>query len=137
MKKITLNDPETRSADLVTENLEHLKTVFPDAFTEGKVDYSVLKQLLGGAVEEREEKYGLNWHGKRQARHLAFTPSTGTLRPCPEDSVDWDTTQNLMIEGDNLEVLKLLQKSYAGKVKLIYIDPPYNTGKDFVGMSRN
>ena len=132
MKKITLNDPETRSADLVTENLEHLKTVFPDAFTEGKVDYSVLKQLLGGAVEEREEKYGLNWHGKRQARHLAFTPSTGTLRPCPEDSVDWDTTQNLMIEGDNLEVLKLLQKSYAGKVKLIYIDPPYNTGKDFV-----
>src|SRR5690606_8491046 len=77
-------------------------------------------------------KYGLNWHGKRRARQLALMPSTGTLRPCPEDSVDWDTTQNLMIEGDNLEVLKLLQKSYAGKVKLIYIDPPYNTGKDFV-----
>ena len=92
----------------------------------------MLKQLLGGAVDEREEKYGLNWHGKRRARQLALTPSTGTLRPCPEDSVDWDTTQNLMIEGDNLEVLKLLQKSYAGKVKLIYIDPPYNTGKDFV-----
>ena len=93
----------------------------------------VLRQLLGGGVVgEREEKYGLNWHGKRQARQLALTPSTGTLRPCPEDSVDWDTTQNLMIEGDNLEVLKLLQKSYAGKVKLIYIDPPYNTGKDFV-----
>jgi len=83
-------------------------------------------------VEEREEKYGLNWHGKRRARQLALTPSAGTLRPCPEDSVNWDTTQNLMIEGDNLEVLKLLQKSYAGKVKLIYIDPPYNTGKDFV-----
>jgi adenine-specific DNA-methyltransferase len=92
----------------------------------------VLKQLLGGAVDEREEKYGLNWHGKRRARQLALTPSTGTLRPCPEDSVDWDTTQNLMIEGDNLEVLKLMQKSYAGKVKLIYIDPPYNTGKDFI-----
>jgi adenine-specific DNA-methyltransferase len=88
--------------------------------------------LLAGAVDEREEKYGLNWHGKRKARQMALTPSTGTLRPCPEDSVDWDTTQNLMIEGDNLEVLKLLQKSYAGKVKLIYIDPPYNTGRDFV-----
>ena len=80
-------------------------------------------------IDEREEKYGLNWHGKRQARRIALTPSTGTLRPCPEESVDWETTQNLMIEGDNLEVLKLLQKSYAGKVKLIYIDPPYNTGK--------
>src|SRR5208282_4582288 len=84
------------------------------------------------AIDEREEKYGLNWHGKRRARQLALTPSTGTLRPCPEDSVDWETTQNLMIEGDNLEVLKLFQKSYAGKVKLIYIDPPYNTGKDFI-----
>ncbi len=92
----------------------------------------MLKGLLGGIVEEREEKYGLNWHGKRRARQLALTPSTGTLRPCPEDSVDWETTRNLMIEGDNLEVLKLLKKCYAGKVKLIYIDPPYNTGKDFV-----
>ena len=132
MKKIILNDPETRSADVMAENLEHLKALFPEAFSEGKVDFDVLRQLLGGAVDEREEKYGLNWHGKRQARQLALTPSTGTLRPCPEESVDWDTTQNLMIEGDNLEVLKLLQKSYAGKVKLIYIDPPYNTGKDFV-----
>lgn len=93
----------------------------------------MLKQLVGDqTVTNADEKYGLNWHGKRRARQLALTPSTGTLRPCPEDSVDWDTTQNLMIEGDNLEVLKLLQKSYAGKVKLIYIDPPYNTGKDFV-----
>ena len=83
----------------------------------------LLRQLLGPEADEREEKYGLNWHGKRQARQLALTPSTGTLRPCPVESVDWDTTQNLMIEGDNLEVLKLLQKSYAGKVKLIYIDP--------------
>ena len=132
MKKIGSNDPESRSADLLEENIQHLKTLFPEAFTEGKVDFTVLKQLLGAAVDERNEKYGLNWHGKRRARQLALTPSTGTLRPCPEDSVDWDTTRNVMIEGDNLEVLKLLQKSYAGRVKLIYIDPPYNTGKDFV-----
>ena len=126
------NDPEAKSADIVTGNIEALKALFPDAFTEGKIDFEVLKGLLGGAVDERDEKYGLNWHGKRRARQIALTPSTGTLLPCPEESVDWDTTQNLMIEGDNLEVLKLLQKSYAGKVKLIYIDPPYNTGKDFV-----
>lgn len=132
MKKIGPNDPEARSTDVIAENIQQLRTLFPEAFTEGKVDFDVLKQLLGGSVDEREEKYGLNWHGKRQARQLALTPSAGTLRPCPEDSVDWDTTQNLMIEGDNLEVLKLLQKSYAGKVKLIYIDPPYNTGKDFI-----
>ena len=132
MKPITADDPLARSADVVAMNIEKLKALFPDALTEGKIDFDALKQLLGGAVEEREEKYGLNWHGKRRARQLALTPSTGTLRPCPEESVDWDTTQNLMIEGDNLEVLKLLQKSYAGKVKLIYIDPPYNTGKDFV-----
>ena len=132
MKKITVNDPATCSADIVTENLDHLKTLFPAAFSEGKIDFEVLKQLLGSAVDDHEEKYGLNWHGKHQARQLALTPSTGTLRPYPEESVDWDTTQNLMIEGDNLEVLKLLQKSYTGKVKLIYIDPPYNTGKDFI-----
>lgn len=132
MKTLAPADPGTTSPDLVADNIDGLKGLFPEAFTEGNVDFEVLKQLLGGAIDDREEKYGLNWHGKRRARQLALTPSTGTLRPCPEDSVDWDTTQNLMIEGDNLEVLKLLQKSYAGKVKLIYIDPPYNTGKDFV-----
>jgi adenine-specific DNA-methyltransferase len=132
MQKITADDLVAASADIVAANIEQLKALFPEAVTEGKIDFEVLKQVLGGAVEEREEKYGLNWHGKRRARQLALTPSTGTLRPCPEESVDWNTTQNLMIEGDNLEVLKLLQKSYAGKVKLIYIDPPYNTGKDFV-----
>ncbi len=79
-----------------------------------------------------DEKYGFTWIGKKQARQIALTPSIGTLRPCREESTDWDTTQNLFIEGDNLEVLKLLQKSYAGKVKVIYIDPPYNTGKDFI-----
>ena len=132
MKKIAADAPQTRSADVVAENVERLKALFPEACAEGKIDFATLKQLLGGEVEEREEKYGLNWHGKRRARQLALTPSTGALRPCPEESVDWDTTQNLMIEGDNLEALKLLQKSYAGKVKLIYIDPPYNTGNDFV-----
>ncbi len=132
MKKIVAGSPETRSTDIVADNLARLKTLFPEAFTGGKVNFDVLRQLLGDAVDAREEKYGLTWYGKRRARQIALTPSTGTLRPCPEDSVDWDTTQNLMIEGDNLEVLKLMQKSYAGKIKLIYIDPPYNTGKDFV-----
>lgn len=132
MKKLTADDPETKSVDLLAANIGTLHELFPEAFTEGKLDFDVLKQLLGGSVDERDEKYGLNWHGKRRARQLALTPSTGTLRPCPEESVDWDKTQNLMIEGDNLEVLKLLQKSYAGQVKMIYIDPPYNTGKDFV-----
>ena len=137
MKKLTAADPETKSRDLVAENLERLKAIFPELVTEGPdgaaVNVDVLKALVGDkTVTDADEKYGLNWHGKRRARQLALTPSTGKLRTCPEDSVDWDTTQNLMIEGDNLEVLKLLQKSYAGKVKLIYIDPPYNTGKDFV-----
>lgn len=97
------------------ENLDALRSLFPDAFREGKIDFEVLKQLLGGAVDERDEKYGLNWHGKRKARQIALTPSTGTLLPCPEESVDWDTTQNLMIEGDNLEVLKLLQRATPGE----------------------
>lgn len=137
MKKIELDSPESQSANLVAENIAQLKTLFPEMITEGPngvaVNVDVLKALVGdSAVIEADEKYGLNWHGKRRARQLALTPSTGTLRPCPDESVDWDTTKNLMIEGDNLEVLKLLQKSYAGKVKLIYIDPPYNTGKDFV-----
>lgn len=132
IEKLTQNDPETQSADIVAGNVAALQALFPEAFSEGRIDFEVLKQVLGGAVDDREEKYGLNWHGKRRARQIALTPSTGTLLPCPQDSVDWDSTQNLMIEGDNLEVLKLLQKSYAGKVKLIYIDPPYNTGSDFV-----
>lgn len=135
--KIDAQSPEAHSADLKAENIDKLKALFPELITEGPngvaVNQDVLKQLVGDAtVTDADEKYGLNWHGKRAARQLALTPSTGTLLPCPDESVDWDTTQNLMIEGDNLEVLKLLQKSYASKVKLIYIDPPYNTGKDFV-----
>ena len=137
MRKITADDVLSKTTDGVAENLAALSAMFPELVTEGKdgvaVNLDVLKQLVGDqTVTDAEEKYGLNWHGKRHARQLALTPSTGTLRPCPEDSVDWNTTQHLMIEGDNLEVLKILQKSYAGKVKLIYIDPPYNTGKDFV-----
>ena len=132
MQKIIAGDPETRSPDIVADNLERLQALFPEAFSEGKVDLAVLRQLLGDAVDENEEKYGLNWHGKRRARQLALTPSAATLRPCLEESIDWDTTQNLMIEGDNLEVLKLFQKSYAGKVKLIYIDPPYNRDGDVI-----
>ena len=132
MKRIRAEDPESRSPDLTAANVAHLASLFPEAFADGKVDFAVLRELLGDAIDETDEKYGLNWHGKRRARRLALTPSTGTLRPCPEESVAWESTRNLMIEGDNLEVLKLLQKSYANEVKLIYIDPPYNTGKDFV-----
>ena len=132
MKK--LSQAEGSSADIVTENIEEMKKIFPDVFSENGVNFDVLRQLLSDAkvLDEGEEKYGLNWHGKKKARQIALTPSTGTLRPCHDDSVDWDKTQNLFIEGDNLEVLKLLQKSYANKVKMIYIDPPYNTGKEFV-----
>ena len=141
IQKIEAHSPEAQSVDLIADNIAKLKAMFPELLTEttqgGKTTASlnveVLKNLVGDATAaDSEEKYGLNWHGKRKARQIALTPSTGTLRPAPDESVDWDTTQNLMIEGDNLEVLKLLQKSYAGKVKLIYIDPPYNTGKDFV-----
>lgn len=132
MQKITVEDGQ--SANIVTENVEKLKEVFPDAFTEGGIDFDVLRQLLGDAsvLEAGEEKYGLRWHGKKQARQIALTPSAGTLLPRSEDSIDWDTADNLFIEGDNLEVLKLLRKSYAGKVKMIYIDPPYNTGNEFI-----
>jgi adenine-specific DNA-methyltransferase len=137
IEKLEATSAEAQSANLVADNIATLKALFPELLTESgngtAINVDVLKALVGDrTASDLEEKYGLNWHGKRRARQLALTPSTGTLRPCPEESVDWDTTQNLMIEGDNLEVLKLLQKSYAGKVKLIYIDPPYNTGKDFV-----
>ena len=130
MKEFTEQDG--KSLDMVDENLTALKAIFPEAFTEDGIDFDVLRQLLGDTVADGDEKYGLTWYGKKKARQIALTPSLGTLRPCPEESVDWDTTQNLFIEGDNLEVLKLLQKSYANKVKMIYIDPPYNTGKEFI-----
>ncbi len=127
-------DPKTdgRSVDIVAENIDKLKTLFPEVFTEGEIDFDALKETLGEYIDGRDERYSFTWNGKSKARWLAQTPSTGTLRPCPEESVNWDTTQNLFIEGDNLEVLKLLQKSYYKKVKMIYIDPPYNTGNDFI-----
>jgi adenine-specific DNA-methyltransferase len=118
--------------DIVADNIRRLKKLFPETVTEGKVDFDALKEVLGNYIDGREERYSFTWNGKSKARMLAQTPSTGTLRPCKEESVDWNNTQNLFIEGDNLEVLKLLQKSYHKKVKMIYIDPPYNTGKDFV-----
>ncbi|MBD8633967.1 site-specific DNA-methyltransferase [Oxalobacteraceae sp. CFBP 8755] len=137
MNKLEATSPEAKSIDLVASNIKQLKALFPELITEGiagvTVNVDVLKTLVGDqTATDADEKFGLNWHGKRKARKLALTPSSGTLRPRPEQSVDWDSTQNVVIEGDNLEVLKLLQKSYAGKVKLVYIDPPYNTGKDFV-----
>ena len=140
MQKIEPNSPEAQSANIVADNIAKLRDMFPELVTETEgvaaINVDVLKALVGDATAyDGDEKYGLNWHGKRKARQIALTPSTGTLRPCPEESVEWDATQNLMIEGDNLEVLKLLQKSYGrdgGQVRVIYIDPPYNTGKDFV-----
>ncbi|MEQ3506169.1 site-specific DNA-methyltransferase [Enterococcus cecorum] len=121
-----------KTPDIAEENIQKLRQIFPDVFTEDKIDFGKLQQVLGEYVEDSTERYNFTWNGKGRALRLSQTPSLGTLRPCKEESKDWDTTQNLYIEGDNLEVLKLLQKSYYGKVKMIYIDPPYNTGKDFV-----
>lgn len=132
MNKQIIPPADSQSADLIAQNLEHLKQIFPEVIKEGKVDFEALKDLLGNYTDTAEERFYLNWAGKANARREAQKRSTGTLRPCPEESVDWDNTENLYIEGDNLEVLKLLQKSYHNRVKMIYIDPPYNTGKDFV-----
>lgn len=132
LEKINQGDELTQSLDLVNDNISKLKELFPEVFTEGKIDFKVLQDVLGNELETEEEYYRFTWAGKAQARREAHKPSTGTLRPCVEESVNWDKTKNLYIEGDNLEVLKLLQKSYTNKVKMIYIDPPYNTGKDFV-----
>lgn len=121
-----------KTPDLAAENIEQLRHIFPDVFEEGKIDFDKLKQVLGEYVDDEKERYNFTWNGKGKALRLAQTPTTGTLRPCEAESKNWDDTQNLYIEGDNLEVLKLLQKSYHGKIKMIYIDPPYNTGGDFI-----
>lgn len=121
------------SHDIAGDKLQELLTLFPEIRTEGgKIDFERLKLALGETVDEGKERYGMNWPGKADCFKTIQQPSMGTLLPCPEESVNFDTTENLIIEGDNLEVLKLLQKSYLGKVKLIYIDPPYNTGNDFI-----
>ncbi|TSI07649.1 site-specific DNA-methyltransferase [Lysinibacillus sp. BW-2-10] len=121
------------SLDLTKQNIQRLKELFPEVLTdEEKVDFDMLKTLLGEIVEDNNERYQFMWHSKKQTILGAQRPSKGTLRPVPEKSKNFDKTENLYIEGDNLEVLKLLQKSYNGKVKMIYIDPPYNTGQDFI-----
>lgn len=123
------------SYDIYNERMEHLKSIVPEAFADGKINWDILKEALGNFVEEDEgevEHYMFTWPGKRQARRLAGKPPQGTLVPAPGEGLNEETTENIFIEGDNLEVLKLLQKSYAGKIKMIYIDPPYNTGNDFI-----
>lgn len=118
--------------DLEKVNIERLKEIFPECVTDGKVNFDALRTILGDDVETSGEKYSFNWVGKSDAMKIALMPSTGTLRPCKDKSKDWDKTENLYIEGDNLEVLKILEKTYHNQIKMIYIDPPYNTGKDFV-----
>ena len=125
-------DTDGSSLNIVESNIEQLKALFPDIISEGKIDFDKLRETLGDAVETQEERYNFSWNGKALAKRIAQTKSTGTLRPCKAESKHWDTTQNLFIEGDNLEVLKLLQKSYHKQVKMIYIDPPYNTGNEFI-----
>ncbi|MCH7938871.1 MAG: site-specific DNA-methyltransferase, partial [Candidatus Marinimicrobia bacterium] len=124
---------DLRSHDIADDKREELLRLFPEIRTEdGQIDFDRLKLALGEAVDVGKERYGMTWPGKAECFKAIQTPSLGTLLPCPEESVNFDTTENLIIEGDNLEVLKLLQKSYLGKVKMIYIDPPYNTGNDFI-----
>ncbi|MGC9976001.1 MAG: site-specific DNA-methyltransferase [Syntrophales bacterium] len=121
------------SVSIVDEQQQKLKELFPEVFTEGNgVDFEKLKLTLGEMVDAGKERYGMNWPGKADCFKIIQQPSIATLTPARNESVDFDTTENLFIEGDNLEVLKLLQKSYFGKVKMIYIDPPYNTGNDFI-----
>ena len=120
------------SMDLERANLDKLRRVFPECFAEGKLDIDKLLGLCGEYIDNDFEKYRFEWKGKAECLRLAQKRSAGTLRPCPGESVDWEHTRNLYIEGDNLEVLKLLQTAYYRKVKMIYIDPPYNTGNDFV-----
>ena len=120
------------SLDIVSDNVSKLKEIFPEVITEDKIDFDKLKLILGSDIDTDSERYSFTWPGKTQAIKESQKQSTGTLRPCKEESKNWDTTKNLYIEGDNLEVLKLLQKGYYNKIKAIYIDPPYNTGKEFV-----
>ena len=129
MKESVLNG---ESKDIVLDNISKLKEIFPEVITEDKIDFKKLELILGEEIDDSKEKYSFTWPGKSQAIRESQKQSTGTLRPCKEESKNWNTTQNLYIEGDNLEVLKLLQKSYYNKIKAIYIDPPYNTGKDFI-----
>jgi len=123
-----------KTADLVEENVSEIKRLFPSCIREGKVDFDSLRSLLEkeGKLTDEKEKYSFTWYGKQQSKRTALQQNSGTLRPVRSESVDFDSTKNMIIEGDNLEVLRLLLKPYSGKIKMIYIDPPYNTGKDFI-----
>ncbi|MBP3226102.1 MAG: DNA methyltransferase, partial [Methanobrevibacter sp.] len=121
-----------KSKDIICENISLLKDIFPDIVVEDKIDFDKFKSNFGEFIDNSHEKYNFTWPGKTQAVRESQKQSSGTLRPCPDESRNWDSTQNLYIEGDNLEILKLLQKSYYNKIKMIYIDPPYNTGNDFI-----
>lgn len=136
IEEVTATEPEKfdlRSEDIVADKQAAMLRLFPEARTEGgKIDFDRLKLALGQAVDPGKERYGITWPGKSDCFRTIQTPSLGTLRPRRKESVDFDSTGNLIIEGDNLEVLKLLQKSYLSKVKMIYLDPPYNTGNDFI-----
>jgi adenine-specific DNA-methyltransferase len=116
----------------IDDRLAAIAAEFPEVVREGKIDFDALRRSLGDWIEPGPERFGLTWPGKGECMRVIQEPSVGTLVPMPDDSVDWDTTQNVIIEGDNLEVLKLMQKAYYGQIKLIYIDPPYNTGKEFI-----
>jgi len=132
MPKETPEKLDLRSMDITDEKKQQLKQLFPEVFREDKVDFDHLKRVLGEWVDPGKERFGLQWPGKAECMKTIQQPSIATLRPDREESVNFDETENLFIEGDNLEVLKLLQKSYFGKVKMIYIDPPYNTGNEFI-----
>lgn len=123
---------DLKSKSITEEQKNSLRTLFPEVFTEERIDWERLQLTLGGDIETGTERFGLTWRGKSECFRIIQEPSIGTLKPVKSDSVDWDTTENMFIEGDNLETLKLLQKSYYGKIKMIYIDPPYNTGKEFI-----
>lgn len=131
-ENIEIKKVDGKSLDIEAVDKEKLKAVFPQCFSEGKLDIDKLLSLCGEYIDNDFEKYKFEWKGKSECYKIAGKRSTGTLRPCPEESVDFENTNNLYIEGDNLEVLKLLQNAYYRKVKMIYIDPPYNTGNDFV-----
>ena len=123
---------DLKSKSLTEDHINALKKILPSLFTENRIDWDRLHQLFGDYIDSSKERFGLTWRGKAECFQIIQKPSIGTLKPKKEESVNWDSTENLFIEGDNLESLKLLQKSYYGKVRMIYIDPPYNTGHEFI-----
>lgn len=127
-----LKPVNAESEDITTSNIEKLKELFPEILTEKKIDFEKLRLILGDEVDDSPERYNFTWNGKKQAMKMAQKPTTATLKPNKDKSKNWNDTQNIYIEGDNLEVLKLLQKSYSNRIKMVYVDPPYNTGGDFI-----